>query len=182
MVFQDPGSSLNPRWPIGQSIAEPLTLHTDMDRTQREGRVKTLLEQVQLPAAMRNRFPHQLSGGQRQRVGIARALALEPTLLIADEPTSALDVSVQATVLDLFAELQREHGFACLFISHDLAVVELVASRIAVLNRGRLAEFGSDTQVLTAPKDDYTKRLLAAVPVPDPEQQRIRREERQALR
>lgn len=182
VVFQDPGSSLNPRWPIGQSIAEPLTLHTDMDRTQREGRVKTLLEQVQLPAAMRNRFPHQLSGGQRQRVGIARALALEPTLLIADEPTSALDVSVQATVLDLFAELQREHGFACLFISHDLAVVELVASRIAVLNRGRLAEFGSDTQVLTAPEDDYTKRLLAAVPVPDPEQQRIRREERQALR
>ncbi|SIJ55108.1 Putative oligopeptide ABC transporter, ATP-binding protein [Mycobacteroides abscessus subsp. abscessus] len=182
VVFQDPGSSLNPRWPIGQSIAEPLTLHTDMDRTQREGRVKTLLEQVQLPAAMRNRFPHQLSGGQRQRVGIARALALEPTLLIADEPTSALDVSVQATVLDLFAELQREHGFACLFISHDLAVVELVASRIAVLNRGRLAEFGSDAQVLTAPKDDYTKRLLAAVPVPDPEQQRIRREERQALR
>ncbi|WP_162296438.1 ABC transporter ATP-binding protein [Mycobacteroides abscessus] len=182
VVFQDPGSSLNPRWPIGQSIAEPLTLHTDMDRTQREGRVKMLLEQVQLPAAMRNRFPHQLSGGQRQRVGIARALALEPTLLIADEPTSALDVSVQATVLDLFAELQREHGFACLFISHDLAVVELVASRIAVLNRGRLAEFGSDTQVLTAPKDDYTKRLLAAVPVPDPEQQRIRREERQALR
>ncbi|WP_255794983.1 ABC transporter ATP-binding protein [Mycobacteroides abscessus] len=182
VVFQDPGSSLNPRWPIGQSIAEPLTLHTDMDRTQRESRVKTLLEQVQLPATMRNRFPHQLSGGQRQRVGIARALALEPTLLIADEPTSALDVSVQATVLDLFAELQREHGFACLFISHDLAVVELVASRIAVLNRGRLAEFGSDAQVLTAPKDDYTKRLLAAVPVPDPEQQRIRREERQALR
>ncbi|ALR13814.1 peptide ABC transporter ATPase [Mycobacteroides saopaulense] len=182
VVFQDPGSSLNPRWPIGQSIAEPLTLHTEMDRTQRESRVKTLLEQVQLPAAMRNRFPHQLSGGQRQRVGIARALALEPTLLIADEPTSALDVSVQARVLELFAELQREHGFACLFISHDLAVVELVASRIAVLNHGRLAEFGSDTQVLTAPRDDYTKRLLAAVPVPDPEQQRIRREERKALR
>ncbi|TDZ44536.1 ABC transporter ATP-binding protein [Mycobacteroides franklinii] len=182
VVFQDPGSSLNPRWPIGQSIAEPLTLHTDMDRTQRESRVKTLLEQVQLPATMRNRFPHQLSGGQRQRVGIARALALEPTLLIADEPTSALDVSVQARVLELFAELQREHGFACLFISHDLAVVELVATRIAVLNHGRLAEFGSDTQVLTAPKDDYTKRLLAAVPVPDPEQQRIRREERKALR
>jgi len=182
VVFQDPGSSLNPRWPIGQSIAEPLTLHTDMDRAQRESRVKTLLEQVQLPATMRNRFPHQLSGGQRQRVGIARALALEPTLLIADEPTSALDVSVQARVLELFAELQREHGFACLFISHDLAVVELVASRIAVLNHGRLAEFGSDAQVLTAPRDDYTKRLLAAVPVPDPEQQRIRREERKALR
>lgn len=182
VVFQDPGSSLNPRWPIGQSIAEPLTLHTDMDRSQRESRVKTLLEQVQLPANMRNRFPHQLSGGQRQRVGIARALALEPTLLIADEPTSALDVSVQARVLELFAELQREHGFACLFISHDLAVVELVASRIAVLNHGRLAEFGSDKQVLTAPTDDYTKRLLAAVPVPDPEQQRIRREERKALR
>lgn len=182
VVFQDPGSSLNPRWPIGQSIAEPLSLHTQMDRAQRESRVKTLLEQVQLPAAMRNRFPHQLSGGQRQRVGIARALALEPTLLIADEPTSALDVSVQAKVLELFAELQREHGFACLFISHDLAVVELVASRIAVLNHGRLAEFGSDAQILTDPQDDYTKRLLAAVPVPDPEQQRIRREERQGLR
>ncbi|MGH3724457.1 MAG: ABC transporter ATP-binding protein [Mycobacterium sp.] len=182
VVFQDPGSSLNPRWPIGQSIAEPLTLHTGMDRAQRENRVKMLLEQVQLSATMRNRFPHQLSGGQRQRVGIARALALEPTLLIADEPTSALDVSVQARVLELLAELQREHGFACLFISHDLAVVELVASRIAVLNHGRLAEFGSNTQVLTAPTDDYTKRLLAAVPVPDPEQQRIRREERKALR
>lgn len=181
IVFQDPGSSLNPRWPIGQSIAEPMLLHTEMDRTQRDKKVEELLDQVHLPRDMRNRYPHQLSGGQRQRVGIARALALEPTLLIADEPTSALDVSVQAKVLELFRELQREYGFACLFISHDLAVVEVLARRIAVMRAGKLVEFDRTDRILRSPSDPYTKRLLAAVPVPDPAEQARRREERAAL-
>jgi len=181
IVFQDPGSSLNPRWPIGQSIAEPMLLHTEMDRTQRDRKVEELLDQVHLPRDMRNRYPHQLSGGQRQRVGIARALALEPTLLIADEPTSALDVPVQAKVLELFRELQREYGFACLFISHDLAVVEVLARRIAVMRAGKLVEFDRTDRILRSPSDPYTKRLLAAVPVPDPAEQARRREARAAL-
>ena len=133
VVFQDPGSSLNPRWPVGQAIAEPLALHTGLSASQRTARVDELLDQVQLVRGLRNRYPHQLSGGQRQRVGIARALALNPALVIADEPTSALDVSVQARVLRLLRQLQAEHGFACLFISHDLAVVEELSDRIAVL-------------------------------------------------
>ncbi|MEU5844075.1 ABC transporter ATP-binding protein [Rhodococcus sp. NPDC047139] len=181
IVFQDPGSSLNPRWPIGQSIGEPMLLHTEMDRSQRDKKIEELLDQVRLPRDMRNRYPHQLSGGQRQRVGIARALALEPTLLIADEPTSALDVSVQAKVLELFQELQREYGFACLFISHDLAVVEVLARRIAVMRAGKLVEFDRTDRILRSPSDPYTKRLLAAVPVPDPVEQARRREERAAL-
>ncbi len=137
--------------------------------------VERLLDQVELPRSMRNRYPHELSGGQRQRVGIARALSLEPKLLVADEPTSALDVSVQATVLELFQSLQREHGFACLFISHDLAVVELLSDRIAVMHNGKLVEVGPTEQVVNDPQDAYTRRLIAAVPVPDPDEQRIRR-------
>jgi len=144
-------------------------------------RVEALLDQVQLPRALRNRYPHELSGGQRQRVGIARALALSPKLLIADEPTSALDVSVQAKVLDLFQELQRDQGFACLFVSHDLAVVEILARRIVVMHHGKLVEMGTREQILSNPLDDYTKRLLAAVPVPDPDEQAIRREQRDKL-
>ncbi|WP_182113316.1 MULTISPECIES: ABC transporter ATP-binding protein [unclassified Actinotalea] len=181
IVFQDPGSSLNPRLPIGESIGEPLMLHRGIKGEALNREIERLLDQVQLSRAMRNRYPHELSGGQRQRVGIARALSLEPKLLVADEPTSALDVSVQATVLDLFRELQREHGFACLFISHDLAVVEMLSDRIAVMHHGRLVEVGPTDQVINSPRDPYTQRLLAAVPVPDPEAQRVRRETRDAM-
>ncbi len=181
IVFQDPGSSLNPRLPIGQSIGEPLLLRRIARGAELNRRVEDLLDQVHLAKSMRNRYPHELSGGQRQRVGIARALALSPKLLVADEPTSALDVSVQAKVLDLFQELQREHGFACLFISHDLAVVEMLSDRIAVMHNGKLVEVGETAQVVNHPVDPYTQRLLAAVPVPDPEAQQERREARDAL-
>ncbi|WP_149202268.1 ABC transporter ATP-binding protein [Actinotalea subterranea] len=181
IVFQDPGSSLNPRLPIGESIGEPLFLHRQIKGAALDREVERLLDQVELPRAMRNRYPHELSGGQRQRVGIARALSLEPKLLVADEPTSALDVSVQATVLDLFQDLQREHGFACLFISHDLAVVEMLSDRIAVMHHGKLVEVGETAQVVGNPQDPYTQRLIAAVPVPDPEEQRRRRQDRDAM-
>ena len=179
-VFQDPGSSLNPRLPIGESIGEPLLLN-GIKGAPRDRRVEELLDQVHMARDLRNRYPHELSGGQRQRVGIARALALGPRLLIADEPTSALDVSVQARVLDLLLELQKEIGFACLFISHDLAVVEIMAQRIAVLQNGALVELGSREQILASPEQPYTRRLLAAVPVPDPDRQRLRRVERDLL-
>jgi peptide/nickel transport system ATP-binding protein len=181
IVFQDPGSSLNPRLPVGESIGEPLLLQGEAKGAALGKRVEELLDKVHLERDLRNRYPHELSGGQRQRVGIARALALSPRLLIADEPTSALDVSVQAKVLDLFQELQREIGFACLFISHDLAVVEILARRIAVMQDGKLVEFGTREQILTNPQQMYTKRLLAAVPVPDPDEQQTRRIERDAL-
>ena len=143
--------------------------------------IESLLDSVHLQRGFRNRYPHELSGGQRQRVGIARALALEPDLLVADEPTSALDVSVQAKVLDLFQELQREQGFACLFISHDLGVVEILASRIAVMYMGKIVELGDTEQIVRRPQDDYTRRLVSAVPVPDPAEQRRRREARDAI-
>lgn len=178
MIFQDPGSSLNPRWPIGQSIAEPLLLAGTFSKEQIDDRIRDLLDQVELPRAFRNRYPHELSGGQRQRVAIARALALSPELLIADEPTSALDVSVQARVLDLLQEIQDQLNFACLFISHDLAVVDMLADRIAVMNHGKIVELNTTDQILRNPQHDYTKKLLSAVPVPDPAQQRIRREAR----
>ena len=181
IVFQDPGSSLNPRLPIGESIGEPLFLHEKLRGKALDERVERLLDDVQLPRSMRNRYPHELSGGQRQRVGIARALALEPKMLVADEPTSALDVSVQARVLALFQDLQEQHGFACLFISHDLAVVEMVASRIAVMRHGKLVEVGPREQIVFEPQHPYTRRLVAAVPVPDPDEQRERRRERDAL-
>jgi peptide/nickel transport system ATP-binding protein len=181
IVFQDPGSSLNPRFPIGQCIGEPLLLTKQFDKKAIDRRVEELLDQVELPRSFRNRYPHELSGGQRQRVGIARALALEPSLLVADEPTSALDVSVQARFLDLLQEIQQEQQFACLFVSHDLAVVDLLADRIAVMHRGRLVEQGSADQILRNPQDPYTQRLIAAVPVPDPDEQQERREARAAL-
>jgi peptide/nickel transport system ATP-binding protein len=177
IVFQDPGSSLNPRWPIGQSIAEPLLLagYNSEDRTKR---VSELLDLVELPKTYRNRYPHELSGGQRQRVGIARALALSPKLLVADEPTSALDVSVQARVLELLQQIQREQQFATLFISHDLAVIDLLSDRIAVMQFGEIVEQGQKDQILRNPQHEYTKKLISAVPVPDPKAQRARRDAR----
>ena len=180
IVFQDPGSSLNPRLPIGESIGEPLLLSGDAKGKELDRRVEDLLDSVELPRSYRNRYPHELSGGQRQRVGIARALALTPSLLIADEPTSALDVSVQARFLDLLQNLQDKLKFACLFITHDLAVVDILSHRIAVMQDGRLVEVGTRDQILKNPREEYTKRLIGAVPVPDPAEQRIRREARLA--
>jgi peptide/nickel transport system ATP-binding protein len=182
-VFQDPASSFNPLLTIAECVAEPLVVHgRARDPRSARARVDELLEAVQLPRAYGDRYPHELSGGQRQRASLARALALEPELLIADEPTSALDVSVQARVLELFAELQREFGFAALFISHDLAVVDILADRIAVLHRGKLVEEGTGAEVLGSPSDPYTRRLLASLPVPDPVEQRQRREALRDLR
>ncbi|MGL5824106.1 MAG: ABC transporter ATP-binding protein [Nocardioides sp.] len=181
IVFQDPGSSLNPRLPIGESIGEPLYLHNKLRGKELAHEVEELLDSVQLARSFRNRYPHELSGGQRQRVGIARALALDPDLLVADEPTSALDVSVQARVLALFKDLQREKGFACVFISHDLGVIEMLCDRIAVMHMGHIVETGSRDQVVLDPQHDYTKLLVAAVPVPDPAEQRRRRAEREKI-
>jgi peptide/nickel transport system ATP-binding protein len=181
MVFQDPSSSLNPRLPIGESIGEPMFLAGVAKGAELQHRIEALLDQVELPRDYRNRYPHELSGGQKQRVGIARALSLKPKLMVADEPTSALDVSVQAKVLDLFQNLQKELGFACLFVTHDLAVVDVLADRICVMQRGRIVEQGTRDQILRNPQEPYTQRLLAAVPLPDPDKQRERRELRAQL-
>jgi len=181
IVFQDPASSLNPRLPIGESIGEPLFLAKIAKGEELDRRVEDLLDSVELPRSYRNRYPHELSGGQKQRVGIARALALSPNLLIADEPTSALDVSVQARFLDLLQELQDRLKFACLFITHDIGVVDILAHRIAVMQYGKLVEVGPRDRILTKPTEMYTKTLLAAVPVPDPKEQKKRREARAKL-
>jgi peptide/nickel transport system ATP-binding protein len=174
-VFQNPSDSLNPRARVGAIVAEPLKLHTTLRNAERQQRVIELLDRVDLPADTASRFPHQLSGGQRQRVAIARALVLGPRLVIADEPTSALDVAVQAGVLKLIAELQRELGFGCLFISHDLAVVRQVSQQVTVMCEGRVVESGPTEQVLSEPRHEYTRTLLASVPLPDPRVQRARR-------
>jgi len=181
IVFQDPASSLNPRLPIGESIGEPIFLAGIAKDAELNTMVEDLLDKVELPRSYRNRYPHELSGGQRQRVGIARALALNPDILIADEPTSALDVSIQARFLDLLQELQGKLNFACLFISHDIAVVEILSHRIAVMQHGKLVEIGPRDQILNNPKELYTKNLLAAVPVPNPAEQKKRREARAKL-
>ena len=181
IVFQDPASSLNPRLPIGESIGEPLFLSKEARGEELNKRVEDLLDSVELPRSYRNRYPHELSGGQKQRVGIARALALSPQLLIADEPTSALDVSVQARFLELLQELQDSLKFACLFITHDIGVVDILAHRIAVMQYGKLVEIGPRDQILNKPQELYTKALLAAVPVPDPAEQKKRREARAKL-
>ena len=180
-VFQDPAASFNPHLSIGECVAEPLIIHTDLSGPAVTQKVAELLESVQLPAAYAKRFPHELSGGQRQRASLARGLALKPRLLIADEPTSALDVSVQAKVLELFREIQSELGFAALFISHDLAVVDILAEWVGVLYRGRMVEQGIGSRIMGDPQDDYTKRLIASLPVPNPAEQAERRAIHQAL-
>ena len=181
VVFQDPAASLNPRLPIGECIAEPLVVHNVGDRKSRQDKVYELLDAVQLPREVFNRYPHEVSGGQRQRICVARALSLDPELLVADEPTSALDVSVQARVLKIFAELQDQFGFACLFISHDLAVVDLLAHQVVVLQNGKVVEAGPRAQIMENPQEEYTQRLIAAAPVPDPIEQARRRRERHEL-
>ncbi|WP_084703798.1 ABC transporter ATP-binding protein [Phaeacidiphilus oryzae] len=181
VVLQDPVASLDARMSVGECVAEPLRVHRrGMSGAERRERVAEVLEQVRLPAELADRAPRELSGGQRQRVSLARALVLEPRLLVADEPTSALDVSVQQTVLEVISELQDRLGFACLFVSHDLAVVQRFAQRVVVMRAGRVEEHGPTASALLHPRTDYTRRLLAAVPVPDPVLQRRRRESRLA--
>jgi peptide/nickel transport system ATP-binding protein len=180
-VFQDPAASFNPQLTIGDCVAEPMIIHTNPSPAQARKRVGELLESVQLPASYADRYPHELSGGQRQRASLARALILNPRLLIADEPTSALDVSVQAKVLELFKDIQAEFGFAALFISHDLAVVDILSQWVGVLYKGKLVEQGIGSQVMGAPQHDYTKRLIASLPVPDPDEQARRRAAHRAL-
>jgi len=167
MIFQDPYASLNPRMMVGDIIAEPLFVN-GMPSTQRRKRVRELLDLVGLPAAARTRFPHAFSGGQRQRVGIARALALEPTLVVADEPVSALDVSVQAQIINLLLELQDRLHLSMLFVAHDLGVVRHVSDRVAVMYVGRIVEVAPTTALYAHPRHPYTEALLAAVPKPDP--------------
>jgi oligopeptide transport system ATP-binding protein len=174
MVFQDPYSSLDPRQQVEQLIAEPLAMHGVASGRDRQDRITRMLDRVGLARDVRHRYPHELSGGQRQRVGLARSLVLEPSLLIADEPVSALDVSVQAAVLNLILELQRQMGFACLFVAHDLGAVEFVSDRVLVMYLGRIAENGVRDDIFRAPKHPYTQSLLSAAPIPDPALQRSR--------
>ena len=169
MIFQDPYASLNPRLSIFESVTEPLAIHRkDLKTSERRDIAVSLLLRVGLTADHLNRYPHQFSGGQRQRIAIARALALQPKVIVADEPVSALDASIRAQVVALLKDLQRDLGLSYVFISHDMAVVEQMSHRVAVMRRGQIVEIGPCSAVLKHPGHDYTRRLLASVPVPDP--------------
>jgi oligopeptide transport system ATP-binding protein len=182
IVFQDPYASLDPRMTVGGIVGEPLEVHGIGTRRSRTETVRRLLEIVGFNPNFTNRYPHEFSGGQRQRIGIARALALNPKLIVCDEPVSALDVSIQAQILNLLKDLQRDFSLTYLFISHDLAVVRTMSDRIAVMNQGKLVEIGTAEQIYNEPKDEYTKALFTAVPVPDPRRQRERKAERARLK
>ncbi|TMK55809.1 MAG: ABC transporter ATP-binding protein [Actinobacteria bacterium] len=174
MIFQDPYASLNPRKRIGQIVGDPLKRQGIASGSELRRQVQELLERVGLSSEHYNRFPHEFSGGQRQRIGIARALSLKPKLVICDEPVSALDVSIQAQIVNLLDDLQDEFGLAYLFVAHDIGVVRHISDRIAVMNEGKIVEQGSADQVCENPQDEYTKKLLAAVPIPDPRESRER--------
>jgi ABC-type oligopeptide transport system ATPase subunit len=182
IIFQDPYSSLDPRLTVEEIVAEPLEVHAVGDRAWRRRRVEELLEVVGMDPTHARRYPHEFSGGQRQRIGIARALALEPKLLICDEPVSALDVSIRAQILNLLNDLQASLGLTYLFVAHDLAVVRAMSDRIAVMSRGKIVESGLADQVYDDPQHPYTKALLAAVPVADPRRMQAERERRRSIR
>jgi oligopeptide transport system ATP-binding protein len=172
MVFQDPYASLSPRRSIGQILTEPLEIHGIGGKTEREARVGNLLSQVGLSPGVASRYPHEFSGGQRQRIGIARALALDPELLILDEPVSALDISVRAQVVNLLADLQKERGIGYLFVGHDLSLIRHVAHRVAVMYLGRIVELAPAGRLYSHPSHPYTRSLLASAPIPDPTRRR----------
>ena len=178
MIFQDPFSSLNPRMIVKDIIREPLDIHTSLSKDEKDEKVRWLLKKVGLSVEQEMRYPHEFSGGQRQRIGIARALATEPKIIIADEPVSALDVSIQAQVINLMMDLQKEFNLTILFIAHDLSVVKHISSKIGVMYLGNLVESGDSETIFKEPQHDYTKKLLKAIPIPDPKNREERKKER----
>tara|TARA_A100001011_G_scaffold191784_1_gene200458 strand:+ start:1177 stop:2043 length:867 start_codon:yes stop_codon:yes gene_type:complete len=178
MIFQDPFSSLNPRMIVKDIIREPLDIHTDLSQNSKDEKVRWLLKKVGLSVEQEMRYPHEFSGGQRQRIGIARALATEPKIIIADEPVSALDVSIQAQVINLMMDLQKEFNLTILFIAHDLSVVKHISSDIGVMYLGNLVESGNSEDIFKNPQHDYTKKLLTSIPIPDPKNRTERKKQR----